>query len=47
MSEGDRLVRLPLLEGLVVVNKDNEVLVGTLEVDSDLGSLAARHYCCI
>lgn len=43
MGQRDGLVVQPLLVCLVVVDKDNEVLVLALVVDLDLSGLASRH----
>jgi hypothetical protein len=40
----DGLVTLPLLEGLDIVQKDNEVVLVALEVDLDLRSFALDHF---
>jgi hypothetical protein len=45
VSQGDAGVALPLVVGLDIINKDNEVLVGALVVDLGLGSLASNHFC--
>lgn len=46
VSHGDRLVGLPLIEGLHVVNKDEEVVFLALVVSLVLDSLAASHCDC-
>lgn len=43
MREGDALVRHPLVVNLGVIDEDDEVFVGALEVDLDLGSFSASH----
>jgi hypothetical protein len=43
LGKGDGGVALPLLNSLDVVNEDNEVLGGALEVDLGLGSVATSH----
>ena len=43
LGKGDGRVVLPLLNGLDIVNEDNEVLGGALEVDLGLGSVATSH----
>lgn len=44
LSERDRLVGLPVANGLGRVDKDDVVVVGSLEVDLDLGSVSS-HIC--
>lgn len=43
VSKRNRLVRLPLVVGVHVVNKNDKVLVVALVVDLGLDSLAASH----
>jgi hypothetical protein len=43
LGKGDGRVVLPHLNSLDVVNEDNEVLGGALEVDLGLGSVATSH----
>lgn len=43
MSHGSRLIGLPFLIGLDVVNKDDEVFVLALEVDFDLSGFSLGH----
>lgn len=42
LGERDRLVGLPVTDGLGRVDKDNVVVVGTLEVDLDLSSVSSH-----
>lgn len=46
VSKRDRLVSLPLLVGLEVVDEDEVVVVGALVVDLDLSSGALHLDCC-
>lgn len=46
MCQRNRLVGLPLLVELGVLNEDDEVVLLALEVDLSLGSLAANHFDC-
>ena len=43
LSQGDRAIALPILDGLGIVDEDDEVLVFTLVVDLRLGCVTARH----
>jgi hypothetical protein len=43
VSERDRLVRLPLLVQVGIVDEDEEVVLLALVMDLDLGSLASGH----
>ena len=45
LGERDALVALPLLEGLCVVDEDDEVVLLALEVDLGLLCFAASHGC--
>lgn len=45
LCERDRLIRLPVLGRLDIVNEDDEVLVLALEVDLNLLCLSASHDC--
>lgn len=45
MCQRDRLVALPLLVGLEVVNEDNEVLTASLVVNLGRDSGALHHFC--
>jgi hypothetical protein len=44
LSERDRLVGLPVTDGLSGLDKDNVVVVVSLEVDLDLGCVSS-HIC--
>jgi hypothetical protein len=44
LGERDRLVGLPVTDGLGRLDKDNVVVVVSLEVDLDLGSVSS-HIC--
>lgn len=45
VSQGDRLVALPLLVGLNIVDEDDEVVLSALVVDLDLLSCALHLDC--
>lgn len=47
LSERNRLVCLPVTDGLGRVDKDNVVVVGTLEVDLDLSSVSSHIDGCV
>lgn len=42
LGEGNALVLLPVLDGLLAVGEDHEVILLALEVDLDLGSVSAH-----
>lgn len=47
LSKRNRLVGLPVTDGLGRVDKDNVVVVGTLEVDLDLSSVSSHIDGCV
>jgi hypothetical protein len=46
LSERNRGVLLPVLDGLCAINQNDEVVLGALVVDLGLGSVSARHGVC-